>query len=165
MAYEETEIGKLVKSDPKRAAEKLVELFQRAGGNSVHAALLAGVHHATMKRWVIRLDLRKHLDKARASGSSTRVMSSETRGKLLEKTREKRRVSGLQRMYDRLGPDERTRLAEAAGVKQRVLEEWRRDRGSVKPSALAAVDAAVGRLQARFRSKLREVNRGKHAEE
>ena len=164
MAYEETEIGKLVKSDPKRAAEKLVELFQRAGGNSVHAALLAGVHHATMKRWVIRLDLRKHLDKARASGAS-RAMSGEQRGKLLEKTREKRRVSGLQRMYDRLGPEERTRLAEAAGVKQRVLEEWRRDRGSVKPSALAAVDAAVGRLQARFRSKLREVNRGKHAEE
>lgn len=165
MAYEETEIGTLVKTDPARAAEHLLELLRRAGGNSVHAALLAGVHHSTLKRWLIKLDkfkVRKQLDGIRET-SETRNMSEERRVKLLETARENRRVAGLQRMYDRLDEDALGRLCKSAGVSPATLEKWRDDRDAVAKGPLRAIDEAVSHLQARYRSELRAANRAKHA--
>lgn len=65
--HNETKIGKLIKSgDEQRAADMLIALLRKHGGNMVHAARACRVHHATFKRWVSRLaangwDIREHL--------------------------------------------------------------------------------------------------------
>jgi transposase-like protein len=53
----ETEIGTMIregKSD--EAMAKLVRLLRKHGGNTVHSAEEVGVHHATLKRWVVNLE-------------------------------------------------------------------------------------------------------------
>jgi hypothetical protein len=53
----ETEIGALIREERfVEAMAKLVRLLKKHGGNTVHAAEEEGVHHATLKRWVVNLD-------------------------------------------------------------------------------------------------------------
>lgn len=166
MAYEETEIGKLVKTDPAKAAKQLVELFERAGGNSVHAALLAGVHHSTLKRWVSKLDkhkVRKKIDSVRETGTPAK-MTPAKRTELSARTLERRRVAGLQRTFDRLDVDGRLALGKETGAGPTVLVRWRDERDSLPSKVKDAVDDAVGRLQARYRAALRSANRVKQAQ-
>lgn len=67
MAYTETTIGALIREGKeKQAAAKLVALLRTHKGNAVHAAQAAGVHHATLKRWVVRLGVRGHLEQIRS---------------------------------------------------------------------------------------------------
>jgi hypothetical protein len=58
MAHNDTEIGTLIKNgNMQEAATKLVEILATANGNTVHAAMAADVHHATLKRWITTLDV------------------------------------------------------------------------------------------------------------
>lgn len=166
MAYEETEIGTLVKTDPARAAEQLVKLFEKAGGNSVHAALLAGVHHSTLKRWVSKLEkhkVRKKIVSVRET--SEPVKMSDTRREQLSATAlERRRVAGLQRAYDRLDAAGLQALADETGVGLRTLQNWRDAPTTAGPTKVGAlVEGALTRQQARYRGILRTANREKRA--
>jgi hypothetical protein len=165
MSYERTEIGTLVKSDPASAAEALVKLFESARGNTVHAALLAGVDHSTLKRWVTKLDeykVRAKLEKIR-KGTRPKSMSDDQRTKLTERAQERRRVAGLQRAYDRLDEDGAVKLAVEVSVTPKVLDNWRYRRATLDDTTVEAVDEALGRMLARYRAQLRSANRAKKA--
>lgn len=162
MSYEQTAIGTLMKTDPAKAAEALVALFKKAEGNSVHAALLAGVDHSTLKRWVIKLDVQTKLDKIREK-ASPRPMTEGQRTKLKERAAERRRVAGLQRAFDRLDEAGVVKLASEVSVSVKVLTTWRDRRTSLDDTTLEAVDEALGRHMARYRSQLRSANRAKAA--
>ncbi len=165
MSYELTEIGSLVKTDPASAAVVLVQLFETARGNTVHAALLAGVDHSTLKRWVTKLDkykVRADLEKIRKR-ATPKTISFEQRGKLLAKAAEKRRVAGLQRAYDRLDEAGAVKLAVEVSVTAKVLDQWRNRRGALDDTTVEAIDEALGRMLARYRAQLRSANRAKKA--
>ncbi len=165
MSYEQTEIGELLKTDPAQAAEALVQLFRTARGNSVHAALMAGVHHSTLKRWVSKLDkykVRTKLEKIRET-AEVRNMSEGQREKLAERAAERRRVAGLQRAFDRLDDEGRVKLASEVSVADAVLTTWRKRRDTLDDTTVEAVDEALGRMLARYRAQLRSANRAKLA--
>lgn len=165
MSYEQTDIGTLIKSDTAKAAEALVSLFEKARGNSVHAALLAGVDHSTLKRWVIKLEKHKvasKLDKIRKN-ASPRAMSEGQRTKLKEQAAERRHLAGLQRTFDRLDEDGLVKLASEVSVAPKVLTTWRDRRASLDDTTVEAIDEALGRIMARYRSQLRSANRAKTA--
>ena len=71
----ETEIGALIREEQyDDAMAKLVRLLKKHGGNTVHAAEEEGVHHATLKRWVVNLDgagqpIRKALEEMREAAA------------------------------------------------------------------------------------------------
>jgi hypothetical protein len=165
MSYEQTEIGALLKTNPAQAAEALEQLLLRARGNSVHAALIAGVHHSTLKRWVSKLEkykVRKKLEKIRSS-TEPRGMSPTTRANLAERTSERRRVAGLQRMFDRLDASELVKLASEVSCDQEWLVMWRKSRAQLDDTTVEAIDGVLGRMQLRYRSQLRSANRAKKA--
>jgi transcriptional regulator of acetoin/glycerol metabolism len=55
MAYRDTELGMLVRLDPKRAALRIKVAFKRANGSATNAAILLGVDRRTLHRWRTRL--------------------------------------------------------------------------------------------------------------
>lgn len=165
MSYEQTEIGTLVKSDPALAAAALVRLFETARGNTVHAALLAGVDHSTLKRWIHKLDehkVRAKLEKIRKT-AEPRSMSDDHRAKLLDRAQERRRVAGLQRAFDRLDEDGVVKLAVEVSVAAKVLDAWRNRRTQLDDTTVEAIDEALSRMLARYRAQLRSANRAKKA--
>ena len=168
MAYEVTKIGQLIDTDPARAAKELVQLFKRTNGNSVHAALHAGVHHATLKRWTNKLDkdhgVKKKLEAIR-SKAKPRNMADTTKVKLEEKAQERRRLDGLRRTYDRLDDDTLATIAKKLKVKPDDLNNWRRHRAlMLKDKAWLAtkVETELNRVQERYRKALRDAHRAKN---
>jgi len=77
MSNSTTEIGTMIcNGEERKAVAALLELLKASGGNSVHAAIAAGVHHATLKRWITNLEnrgfaVRKPLEKIRKARSAT----------------------------------------------------------------------------------------------
>jgi len=55
MAYRDTELGMLVRLDPKRAASRINAAFKRAHGSATNAARVLGVDRRTLHRWRVRL--------------------------------------------------------------------------------------------------------------
>lgn len=80
MSNSTTEIGTMIcAGEEKQAVAKLLDLLRASGGNTVHAAKEAGVHHATLKRWITNLEnkgfsVRKHLEKIRKAAKDSKFM-------------------------------------------------------------------------------------------
>ena len=167
MAYEETRIGKLVDSDPDKAVEALLGLFQRTAGNAVHAALLAGVHHATLKRWVAKLDethgIRAKIERIRAKAAEPHTLTDAARERLTERADERRWLDGLRRTFDRLGEAQVEAMAAKLGLKPATLATWRRTVDAVAPRTARAIEERLERLQAKQRAAMREANRERFA--
>lgn len=75
MARYETEVGTEIRECRYEVAmEMIVLLLRKRGGNMVHAANDAAVHHATFKRWVVALEnagqpIRQAIDEIRGVGA------------------------------------------------------------------------------------------------
>lgn len=71
----ETEIGTMIREGKNEGAmAKLVRLLRKHDGNTVHSAEEVGVHHATLKRWVVNLEtagqpIRKALEDIRVEAA------------------------------------------------------------------------------------------------
>lgn len=100
MARNETEIGSEIREYRYEVAmEMLVPLLKKHGGNTVHAAKDADVHHATLKRWIVALEnagqpIRQALDEMR--GVSARKLA---RAKASKKKVTKRVAKGAGRAH------------------------------------------------------------------
>jgi len=72
MAFQKTEIGTAVSTDPERARSAIADAFRRAHGFQGRAAALLGVHEGTLIRWISKLGMRetlkKIIDEAKAAG-------------------------------------------------------------------------------------------------
>lgn len=83
MSNSTTEIGTMIcNGEEKQAVAKLLELLRGSGGNTVHAAIEAGVHHATLKRWITNLEnrgfsVRKPLEKIRKAAKDAALAEEE----------------------------------------------------------------------------------------
>lgn len=158
MAYEETDIGKLIQRDPDAAAEQLIALFERANGNGVHAALMAKVHHATLKRWVNRLDesyeIKAAIETIREKSVPAKMTESR-RYKLEQEARERRRLVSLQHTYDRMNPTERDKLQARAGVGNKTWVEWRRSPAHLTTAQKKLVEDALVKVRNARRKRRR----------
>lgn len=72
MAFQKTEIGTAVSTDPARARAAILDAFRRALGFQGRAATLLNVHEGTLIRWISKLGMReaikKVVDDAKAAG-------------------------------------------------------------------------------------------------
>lgn len=123
MSFAFTEIGELLTAGLEQPARaKLLELLEHNRGNVAHAALRAGVHVSTVKRWIVRLEVQSQLERIRAR-TKPRTMREETRTKLEEQRREQRRLTALQRALKRLGAE---RVAERTRISLPEVRRWLR---------------------------------------
>ena len=58
-------LGVLVRTEPSRARRALVIAYRGTRGNSSAVARMLGVHHATLLRWVARLNLGDEIERVR----------------------------------------------------------------------------------------------------
>lgn len=163
MSYEETKIGKLIATNPDEAAAQLMLLFEKANGNAVHAALLGGVHHATLKRWVNKLaethTVKEEIESLRAKTTPVK-MSEARRFKLEEEARERRRLLSLQRVLDNMGPKQKEQLAARVGVTVNLLGKWRRTPTGLTYGEKKLVEEALVKLRDKHRAAKRARRRG-----
>jgi len=61
MAYREQQVGLLLRIDPDKARELVVDAHIKTHGNITQAAILLGVSRRNLVRWILRLDLRDQL--------------------------------------------------------------------------------------------------------
>ena len=60
-------VRELVRFDRRRGARAVIALVRRNGGSITRAARAAGVHHATLKRWIAALGVRAEIETIRES--------------------------------------------------------------------------------------------------
>jgi transposase len=65
MARRRIPLGVLVRVDPNRARRALVIAYKGTRGNASAVARMLGVDHATVLRWVTRLNLADEIERVR----------------------------------------------------------------------------------------------------
>jgi transposase-like protein len=82
----EIEIGTMIRDNAEEAMARLVRLLRKHGGNTVHSAEEVGVHHATLKRWIVNLEkagqpIRQALEEIRVAAAQKMAKSKVVRAR------------------------------------------------------------------------------------